>query len=428
MGTRIKRIRMVVIALGVAWMGCTDYVNEAIRIPQPPVPKPTTTLEAPYVSTPPNKITSAYWKTANYLGIVPQNITTGQVPAADGLFNTSGTFSGLSEFNKGKDPKITLKAAYDDANIYILLSWKDTTFNMSSANWLYNGPSDPHKAGATAGWTSQRGDDNVTLSFDMGSSMRDTWNWSLALSEPLGYATDRVEASGVVTTDAGNKTYLRNMAGADNRSGPKYEWDGIQQELQRDPGGLTILDPGFYLLTKQDFVGDVVAGDALFLDNCTSCHGINADGFGTEYETDVALNGPGFMNRFTRAGFVSFASNPDLHEGAAHFTPLNDTEVDNLFARLRAFSGIPGYYLQNPSGSNSDVHTLSNVQLAKIEGSNMKGYSVLLIRALNTGNADDIVFNPSVGQYDFDIRLSDNDSLNQIGAINKQLTFKPKAL
>ncbi len=428
MVTRANVIQSAIIALGAVCMGCTYYENEAIKVPEPAVSKPTATLEVKYTSTAPNKITAPYWKTANYLGVVPQNVLTSQVPADDGLYNVSGTFNGLLDFNKGKDPKIILKAAYDDNNVYILVSWRDTTFNMSNASWVFNGPADPKKSGSTAGWTSQRSDDKIILSFDMGSSKRDIWTWSLGLSEPLGYAIDMLDDGGVLNADAGNKTYARNIAGADNRSGPKYEWDGVQQELTRNPGGLTILDPGFYLLTKKDFVGDALAGHPVFITNCSICHGVDADGDGTDYQTGVALNRPGFFSRFTRSAFDAFASDPDLHEGAAHFTPLTDLERENLFARLRGFSGIPGYYLQNPSGSNSDVHAVSNVLVAKIDGFNSKGYSVLLIRALNTGNADDIIFNPTVGQYQFNINLGDNDDLNRIGAINEQLTFKPKPL
>lgn len=426
MVTRGNVFRSIVIAVGSAWMGCTNYENAAIKIPEPKVSKPTAALEASYSSTPPDKITSTYWKTADYLGVVPQNITMGQVPAEDGLYNVSGTFNGLVDFNKGKAPKITLKAAYDNNNVYILVSWRDTTFNVSSASWVFNGPADPKKSGSTAGWTSQRSDDKLFLSFDMGSGRRDVWNWSLALSEPLGYAIDMLEDAGVVNADAGDRTYVRNIAGADNRSGPKYEWDGAQQELQRNPAGLTILDPGFYLLTKKNFVGDVVAGDAVYQANCALCHGVIGDGNG-EGEQAQAFDVPGLMNRFTRSAFVSFASS-DQHEGAVHFTTLTDTEIDDVFARLRSFSGVPGYYLQNPTGSNSDVKSVSNVQLAKIDGYNSKGYSVLLIRALNTGNADDMLFNPTVGQYEFNINLGDNDDLNRVGAINEQLTFKPKPL
>lgn len=411
-------------ALCVVVMSCTYYQNEEVKLPQPKVSRPTTTLEAEYVTSAPNSITATYWKTANYLPIVSQNMVTGQVPADDGLFNVSGTFNGLSSFNQGKDPKATLKAAYDDNAIYILVSWRDTTFNMSSANWVFNGPSDPHKSGSTSGWTSQRSDDKMILSFDMGSSKRDVWNWSLALSEPLGYATDMIDNNGTLSTDAGNKTFVRNAASTDNRSGPQYQWDEVQQQLTRTPGGTTILDPGYYLLTKKSFVGDAGIGNTIFQNNCARCHGVNADGNGVD-EQAAALNVPGFMNRFTRSAFVSFASGSS-HDGATDFSTLSATDIDNLLARLRGYAGVPGYYLQNPSGSNSDVHSLSNVLLAKIDGKNTKGYTVLLVRALNTGNTDDIVFTPTVGQYEFSIQLSDNDDLNRIGEVTNQLTLKPK--
>ena len=88
---------------------------------------------------------------------------------------------------------------------------------------------------------------------------------------------------------------------------------------------------------------------------------------------------------------------------------------------------MPGYYLENPTGSNSDIHAVSNVQLGKIDGDNTKGYSVLFVRALSTGSADDIVFNSaSKPVYDFTINLMDNDDLNRIGSTTKQLTLKPK--
>lgn len=411
-------------ALSVVVMNCTYYQNEEIKLPQPKVSRPTTTLEAEYVTSAPNSITAAYWKTANYLPIVSQNMVTGQVPADDGLFNVSGTFNGLSSFNQGKDPKATVKAAYDDNNLYLLVSWRDTTFNMSNANWVFNGASDPNKSGSTSGWTSQRSDDKLILSFDMGASKKDVWNWSLALSEPMGYAIDMIDNGGVVSNDAGNKTFVRNAAGTDNRLGPQYQWDEVEQQLTRAPGGTTILDPGYYLLSKKTFVGNATLGNAIFQNNCARCHGVNADGNGID-EQAAALNVPGKMNRYTRTAFISFASGSS-HDGSTDFSTLSSTDIDNLLARLRGYAGVPGYYLQNPSGSNSDVHSLSNVLLAKIDGSNTKGYTVLLVRALSTGNADDIAFSPSVGQYEFTLSLSDNDDLNRVGEANNQLTFKPK--
>ncbi|MBK5277447.1 MAG: hypothetical protein JJE09_01160 [Bacteroidia bacterium] len=417
--------RLTAIILCSIMTGCTYYENESIKIPQPEVPNATTTLEAVYVTTVPNKLTSKYWKTADYLPITAQNQIIGKVPVEDGLFNMSGTFGGLSDFNQGEIPDISLKAAYTSDSLYILISWKDSKYNASQANWFYNGPEDPKKPGSTTGWTSQQNDDKLILSFGMGSGKSDVWKWSLALSEPLGYAIDMIDNGTGAVADAGNKMYMRNALG-DNRGGPKYDWNGIQQELYRKPSGFTILDPAFYMLNKDDFAGDVVKGEVYFQKECAGCHGITGDGEGTTNPVGIRLNKTGQFNRWTRQALDAFASDPGKHEGAVHY-PTIEAEREDLFARLRGFSGVPGYYLENPTGSNSDIHAVSNVQLGKIDSDNTKGYTVLLIRALNTGSGDDIVFSStSKPVYDFTINFMDNDNLNLIGANNKQLTLKPK--
>lgn len=404
--------------------GCTYFENEPIKIPAPDVPEPTSTLEARKVTIIPNKVTSAYWKSADYLEIKAQNLITSQIPSEDGLYNVSGTLAGKTDFNKGKNPNLKLRAAYTTDSIYILVSWSDTLFNASRSNWLFDGSIDPKKPGSTMGWTSQRSDDIVTLSFEMDGGKRDNWTWSLALSEPLGFAIDMVDNGAGSIADGGNKMYVRNIAGTDNRSGPKYDWDGVQQELQRKPAGFTILDPGYFLLNKKLFTGDPINGDAIYQAECIACHGVTGDGNGTVNPSFVALNNPGQFNRLTRQALDAFASDGGNHEGATHY-PVGETDRQDLFARLRGFSGIPGYYLENPTGSASDVRAASNVQLAKIDTYNSKGYSVLLVRALNTSNADDIVFNPTQMTYSFHVYLGDNDDINRIGLLNQQITFKP---
>ena len=422
MTIQINMNRISTILLCVVMSGCT---SDVISPPKPDTSNPTSTLEAKYTTTPPNKINASYWKTAEYLPLTPINLVTGQVSAADGLFNMSGTYSGLTSFNKGDDSKLTMKAAYTDDSLYVLISWMDTLYDASQSNWVYDGPTDPNKAGSATGWTSQRGDDNFSLSFDMGSSNRDVWNWSLALSEPLGYAEDMIDNGGGPLTDAGNKTYIRNAVG-DNRSGPQFDWDGVEQKITRIYGGATILDPGFFLLNTKAFSGDIVAGNSYFLAECGSvCHGINGDGdTGAANPVGIALNKPGQFNRWTRASLDQFAADPTQHEGATHY-PAGEADRSNLFARLRGFSGIPGYYLQNPSGSNSDIYALSNVKMGNIEKYN-KGYTVLLVRALATNQTDDILLDPAQITYSFNFSIRDNDAINKIGSMNQILTFKPK--
>jgi mono/diheme cytochrome c family protein len=405
--------------------GCTYYENEPVKPPVQEKSDPTTTLEAKYVTDAPNKVTASYWKTADYLPLVEQNQVTGQVQAADGLFNMSGTFGGLTSFGEGKDPDVRLQAAYTDDSLYVLVTWKDTTAEASHSNWIYDGPSDPNKAGSTAGWTSQRANDNFLLSFDMGSGQRDVWNWSLALSEPMGYAIDMIDNGSGATNDAGTLMYVRNAV-SDNRGGPQYEWNDVQQQLTRKPAGSTILDPGYFLLNKKTFTGDIVAGEAYYQLECAPCHGPTGNGEGTPagYETGIKVNEPGQFNRWTRAALDEFLPSVN-HEGAVHY-PAGETDRANLFARLRGFSGIPGYYLQNPSGSSADIHAVSSAVIANLPEYNSKKYTVLLVRALSTGQTDDITLNPATVTYSFNFSVRDNDLINQIGTSNQTLTFKPK--
>lgn len=417
----MKTIRISLLCL--LMTGCTYYENEPVKPPVVEKSDPTTTLEAKHVTTPPNKITSTYWKTADYLPLTVQNQVTGQVQAADGLFNMSGTFGGLTTYNGGKDPRVKMQAAYTTDSLYVLVTWMDTLYDASSSNWIYDGPTDPNKVGSTTGWTSQRADDNFLISFDMGGSNRDVWNWSFALSEPLGYAIDMIDNGSGATNDAGNKTYVRNAV-SDNRGGPQYEWDDTEQHITRKPAGSTILDPGFYLLNKKTFSGDIVAGETYYQAECAPCHGPTGNGEGTPagYETGVKLNLPGQFNRWTRAALDAFAPSGS-HEGAVHY-PASETNRANLFARLRGFSGIPGYYLQNPTGSSSDIHAVCNAIIANIPKYNKK-YQVLLIRALNTSQSDDIVLIPATTTYSFNFSLRDNDLINRVGSNTQTLTFKP---
>ncbi len=415
-------LRLLVV--GSALAGCTYYEIEPVKIPKPVTSEPTTTLEASFVTTNPSKINSAYWKTADYLPVTIQNQLTGKIPLADALLNMSGTYNGLNDFNLGKDPAVTMKAAYTNDSLYVLVSWKDAGYNASRANWFYNGPADPRKADSTTGWTSQNSDDNLYLTFPMGSGKSDLWNWSLALSEPLGFAIDMNDPGTGETVDAGDKMFERNAFG-DNRSGPKFVWNEVQQDLKRTPGGATILDPASYLLNKKDFSGDIAKGEIYYQAECALCHGTAGDGNGTINPVGISLNRPGQFTRQTIQGLSEFAGGSH-HEGAIHYPQTPAAKAD-LFARLLGFSGIPGYYLTNPSGSNSDVHAVSNVLLSKIDETNTKGYSVLFVRALNTGNPDDIQFTPATqATYEFGINLSSNDNLNRVGALNKQITFKTK--
>lgn len=411
-----------VIILSALVSSCTYYENDPP--PKPFVPKASATLEAVYTTTAPTTINAPFWNTVNFYEVTSASVTTGEIPPEDGVFNSSGTLNGVTSFNAGEDAGLILKAGYDDSFIYILASWNDKTYNASSGSWFYNGHTDPDKPGSTTGWTSQENDDNIVLEFPINASDADVWKWSLALSEPLGYALDQFKSGTAIDYDAGDKIFVRNAIDAnDYRSGPMFDWDGIDnQELNRKPGDVfTILDPGYYLLNTKAIDGDPELGEVAFLNACGVCHGNEAEG-----EEGPPLNARG---KFMRSSFAAFQTNVSRgsHDGSSYYSALSETERVNLYARLQGFSGVPGYVLQNPTGSNSDINAISNVQLAQIdEKSENAGYTVLLIRSLNTGNADDIAFNPDNTPYTFNVYLSDNDDLNKIGEMDIELTFKPK--
>jgi hypothetical protein len=284
MNTIKKYYLLMICILLVAVQSCRkDYT---FIPPPPPGPHAVDTLEAILVSTAPNMVTSPYWSRANYLSVNVSDVSRGQLYNYDWL-NMTGTFNGLSSFSS-KKPGLTLKAAYDNVNLYILAEWQDTVADFSSGSLLYNGPSDPRKSDTTNGWTYQRNCDHIALAFEISSASSpsgtfssvgcaaschgsgttasmyptsgsvDIWNWNTAHSAPLGYAEDMIANSSGLNDDAGNKMWSSNISVT---GGPKYEWNGVTQNVTLPNGSKAILDPAFYLLNTTPFVGNLHGGD-----------------------------------------------------------------------------------------------------------------------------------------------------------------------
>ena len=426
--------------------------------PGPVVPKALDTLEAVYVSTPPTSLSSAYWASANYHPVTCSNLSTGNL-YANGLLNMTGTFTGISEFNAGTEAGLTMKAAYDSVNLYILLEWNDKTLNIQNSSWYYNGPADPLKSDSTGGWTGQNNNDHVSLAFQIqsatgaggtfndvgcqaschgGSQMAltsgsmDIWNWSAALSEPMGYAGDMVlNSSTGLTYDQGNPTFVRNNAGSTNRSGPAFSWNGVLQSIVKGNGKTATLDPAYFLVNKAPLTGNVVIGDSAYQNvtyGCWQCHGPNGEGSGP---TEVAVP---FINNTTVArkgwqSFVAFASNNTTtqHDGAPYWAQMDSAQQIGVYTYIMGFIGVPGYYLQQPTGSNADIISTSSVNEVQVNSAVNSTYKVLLIRKLNTGNTDDAVFSPTQNPVvPFGVALMDNDGINHVGSFKETLQFLKK--
>ncbi len=425
--------------------------------PPPDTSEPTSTLEAKFVNSPPVSLTSAYWKTADYLKVSSGNLSTNNL-YGDGLLNMTGTYTGLASFNGGDDPGLILKAAYDNDNIYILAEWIDSDVDLSNSSWMFGGPVDPLKTDAVSGWTSQRNTDRLAFAFEINSASSpsgtfsnvgcaaschsaagenymyptagsiDLWNWNIAKSAPMGYAEDMIAKTDSMVDDGGQKMFERNAAGSTDRSGPAYEWDGSSQSVTLPNGQSSILDPAFYILNKSPFLGDAQRGDSIYNrtsppGDCAGCHGNRGQG-----GTEGAINHIS-QNKKSRSALMS--SMDFVADMGPYWGTLNSQERDDVVAFLRGLSGVPGYYLQTPDGSNADITATSNLTPLQIKDAMLPGtnvhtlYQVLLVRKLKTNNADDAQFDVAANKsYTFGVALMDNDGKNHIGSAKETLTFK----
>ena len=462
--TKINKILLLmfgIVLLVVA--SCQKDYNYSIP-PAPPKAPPkvsdsSTTLEAYFTNTPPNTINAAYWKTANYLQVNSTTIIKNLL-YGDGLLNMTGTYNGSTDFNRGGNPKLSIKAAYDNTNLYILAEWYDSTVNPSQASWLYEGDYDPLKpTEVSTGWTSQRNSDKLALAFEIANASSpagnfssvgcqacchgsgnsaimsptsgtvDIWNWNLATSSPLGLMHDLVSTSAGLVNDAGTPIATRNVAGSTDRSGPAYEWNGTDQTVTSPAiaGGKTsLLDPAFYLMNKTPMVGSAVNGRAVYSSQgCNTCHGDNGEGGSGGGPINTMS-----QNKKSRSAYKAAMDNvPDMSD---YWGPLSASDQDDVVTYLRGLSGVPGYVLNSSaSGSTTDISVVTNVTPSNISNAmfvstnHHSKYQVLIIRKLKTNNADDIQFDLTASKiYNFGVALMDNDGKNHVGSAKEILTFK----
>ena len=396
----------------------------------PNTPVATRQLEAAYFFEPQDKLNSRYWKDASYVEAALVNQSTNNL-YPDGQLNMTGTYEGISGFNQGRDPGLVLKAGYDDQYLYILAEWKDTTADASYHTRIWQGPSDPLKVDSTNGWTTQRNQDNLTLLFEKEDESYDVWRWSLAYTAPFEMALNlSAGADGMVSPIPGS--FLRvNTDGSTPRDMPKYEWNGQRQEVTLDDGTLKILDPAYYLHDeyKEEFTGDIAGGETAFnvRADCRFCHGPDGNGISDGTTSGGALNKVS-LNKYSREGLVEYIGSTG-HEGrgAQYWGRIknNPTDVENLVSFIRGISGVPGYVLKGPD-EERDIRALTNISVGGIDKQN-SSYRVLLKRKLDTGNPEDVGFDPA-GTYRFSLRVSDNDEINYVGAEGIELIFKSNAL
>jgi len=425
----------------------------------------------------PTSCDDAIWNEAEELSVNTNSVgTPTQTLYGNGQLNMTGTFAGAADFNGGEPANLRLTALYTTGSgqVFIRARWDDMIFNLDRRRALFNGPADPLKADDPAGYTSQLNDDKIGLAFQIvpGTSSEfgtfdevgcfaschnvagegldmvpvtgkvDIWHWKTQRSEPLGFVNDQV--SDLVngrTNDAGTPIEVRNLAvSGNNRSGPKFIWNGTDQTIPSGPRAGEVLDSAFTLLIDhlQD-VSDRNAnnGEVIFQASCAVCHGVNGGG-----GIGPALNTIDF-GRESDAELDADIADP-AHPGAGAYNALSDSDQADLRLRVFGFWGTQGYFLQLPDGSNADITTSSDLDYTQTgidsltnitepqqedpPGGELNkykfqqdGYCLIITRELDTTHDDDVLFEPGQS-YPFGVALMDNDGINHIG--NTLLTLE----
>jgi len=351
-----------------------------------------------------------------------------------GEYNMTGSKEGISA-------TVRMRAAYTSQDLYLQIEWQDPTGqnDLHRRRFLFNGPGE-NNVGIIPGWSSQLNDDKFALAFDINGAAdatgtfqekgctvgchgsmnptvgaMDLWHWKASRSNPLGYVNDQWADPAGRKNDAGDPIEVRNWRVKDDISqGPRYVWDPIKGKqiavLPNPAEDRVTLDPGIFLLKENtmELRGDAVAGEQLFTIPCQSCHDVGLPAVKALFARQGLNN--------TDANLRGFISDPE-HPGSDATTSFTTTDWENVIARIRAFAGVPGYYLQVPTGSNADLVVLNSRSVF----SNGQ-YTVQVRRRLQTGSPDDVQFDPAVRkEYVFGVAVMDKDGKNHAGSAKEVL-------
>jgi len=248
---------------------------------------------------------------------------------------------------------VTLKAAYDDNNFYLLARWNDLTTSESVYKnmWTFDGQS----------WTQSGDEDRIALMWDLGTAPEgaqcafmchpprmytsdgtvDLWHWKAHRSNPMGYSDDQYVIA-IQDTAAGGETRLGD--GGNNTYDDNYNSDpNPLSQAQSDPNAdIHFLVRDNATLTAFDPYGVMAA-----------------------HSVDVAIG-------WVDAGWI-------------------------------AGSTVAGYVLEIPDGSRADILTAGMYQNGV--------WTVEFARSLSTtpgDSAKDVQFDPA-NTYHFSVAIWDNE-------------------
>lgn len=281
-----------------------------------------------------------------------------------------------SEYNPKKTVALLNVIALSDSNnLYVAVSWKDNTEDIRYRQWIWdtasaNDPNEPYPWRRSINYR----EDNIAFFFDPDPNGTDL---SPSASEPgpdcamMCHATDLVMYNDYATPVDG--WYWR--AGVTNP---------IEHAIDLNFVDSLETDSRFLGLDAEDHIGYLlnVTANASVEINPTYWHKVDTTVVGTD-------------TSFTIYNLATLFDTDTVSYSSEEFIRVaRHEEVDSVF--------VPSYVLsQDASGSRWDVKAVGT-----FDASNNR-WTVEFMRPLNTGNADDIVFEPG-HEYGVVIAISNN--------------------
>jgi len=207
----------------------------------------------------------------------------------------------------------------------------------------------------------------------------DIWQWAAGRSDPAQAAHDgwlAADSQPPTPTgfrrDAGVPCFVANEAPV--ALAPRFGFDGV---ASYDGSGTFLFGENAIALA-----GDAALGRSAYEGRCASCHG--AKGVGG---TAGALQG--LFRRKRVKSVVQYLIAAEANHTQYLADPLNEGVLSNTLTYIQALTPIPGYLIGLPQGSCGDITASS-----RFNHPQTGGWSVMLTRALSTGNADDVQLRP----------------------------------
>jgi len=321
----------------------------------------------------------------------------------------------------GPAAPVALRAVHTGSQLYVLCEWTDptSTQTVDPSTWQFDVPD-----GQPLQWSRSGGEDQLVLAWPIGASAgfadqgcaslchagpagqptmhaaagerMDIWQWAAGRSDPAQAAHDgwlAADAQPPTPTgfrrDAGVPCFVPNQAPV--LAAPRWGFDGV---ASYDGSGTFLFGENAIAL-----VGDAALGRSAYEGRCAPCHGAKGAG-----GTAGALQGL-FRHKRVKS-VVQYLIAAEANHTQYLADPLNEGILNNTLTYIQALTPIPGYLVGTPQGSCGDITASSRFNQPQAGG-----WSVMLTRALSTGNEDDVALRPGDAQV-FAVAVMDGAAAN----------------